>query len=262
MPKTTEYDFIIPLGSVCTTAHNLRTNKLQRESLPFDWIWISGLPMVCDFFAANFKNFMLKENLQFLRNNGDADIYRDNLTKTEFWHDFMAGRDFDKSYEQNVQKYQRRIQRMYAHIERSQKVLWVRVVKIFPDKQKTADDFMFENMLPTPEQTIKEFAELQKFYPHKQFELLLFYLHNKPCERREYDISPQIHICEMYNDEKYGWQGDMQAFADVLQKYDLTPAAKFRYAVNTLKFKGRRLLLQIAGICGSKSCKQRLKQRD
>ena len=165
-----KFDFVVPLGGTCITAHNVRSCGLQKESLPFDWIWISGLPMITGFLSGHFSGFMLKENLRFLRNNGDADIYRDELTKTEFWHDFMAGQNFDASYPVNYQKYQRRIRRLYYHLEHSRRVLWVRMVKIKSRQQKTDDDFMFENAPYQPEKLQEEFSALQRLYPEKQFD--------------------------------------------------------------------------------------------
>lgn len=257
-----KFDFVVPLGATCITAHNVRSCGLQKESLPFDWIWISGLPMITGFLSENFSGFMLKENLRFLRNNGDADIYRDELTKTEFWHDFMAGQDFDASYDANYPKYQRRICRLYDHLNRSRTVLWVRMVKIKPQQPKTDDDFMFENAPYPPETLLNEFSELQRLYPNKRFKLLQFYLYDEPHEHREYDLSPEVHICEMRNDESFGWKGDMSAIAEVLQKYELSFWGKFRYAVNTFKFKSRRLLLRIAALCGSQRCRKLLKKKD
>ena len=96
----------------------------------------------------------------------------------------------------------------------------------------------------------------------KKFELLLFYLYDEPHQKIEYDITPEIHICELYNDEKFGWKGDMVSVSDVLKKYNLTFSSKLYYAFNTLKYKIRKLYLQISSICGNKNNKKLLKQRD
>lgn len=256
-----KYDFIIPCGSTCVNAHNLRVNKLQRESLPFDWIWVSGIPMLTSFFENKFQNFMLKENLVHLRGNGDADIYRDTATKTEFWHDFMIGDDFEKSYFENYNKYQRRISRMFSRIDNANSILFVHTAKIYPNKEKSEDDFMFENNIQQPEELKKQFSVLQKLYPSKKLHLLIFYLYEDEHEFKEYDISTDIHICEMQNHPKYGWKGDAQLFSQVLKNYDLTPSSKLYYFFNTLKFNSYKLFLRICAILGSKSCKQKLKKR-
>ena len=262
MSQQKKFDFIIPIGATCMVAHNLREIKRQRESLPFDWVWIVDFQTIIHFIATRFTDFMKKEHLTFLKNNGDADVYRDTTNKTEFWHDFMVGNDFNQAYEQNFNKYQRRIERMYLHLNRAKKVLWVRMVKISPHKQKNEDDYMFETSQFAPQQLIDEYTSLQNVYPQKKFELLLFYLYDEPHQKIEYDITPEIHICELYNDEKFGWKGDMVSVSDVLKKYNLTFSSKLYYAFNTLKYKIRKLYLQISSICGSKNNKKLLKQRD
>ncbi|MBR1605825.1 MAG: hypothetical protein IJ660_06955 [Alphaproteobacteria bacterium] len=238
-----KYDFIIPIGWGCLNTHNLRLNKLQRESLPFDWIWFEGIPVVTHYIKTKFSEFMKKENLLFLRHNGDADIYRDIHDKSEFWHDFMIGETFEKAYDRNYQKYQRRISRLFYHINRAHSVLWVRYVRIFPNQEKTEEQFMFEKEQLSDEQVIEEFRELQNLYPEKKFNLLLIYTYNEPHHKQEYDLTPDIHVCEFYNDERLGWKGNEQVIAEILQNYDLTYSAKIYYALNTLFFKIKKCVL-------------------
>ena len=240
-----KYDFIIPIGWGCLNAYNLRKNKLQRESLPFDWIWISDIPQITNLISSKFQNFMKKDNLQFVRHNGDADIYRDISTRIEYWHDFMIGEDFDKSYDKIYQKYQRRINRMFYHIKRSESVLWVRYLRIFPDKQKTDSEYMFEQQKDPYDTTIQEFADLQKLYPDKKFDLLLIYTYDKPCETKSYSLSDNINICEIYNSEDLGWKGDEKLISSILKDYDLTFSSKIYYTVNSFIYKIRKLILQL-----------------
>ena len=61
-----KYDFIMPIGATCTTAHNLRKNGLQKEALPFDWAWIPSLDTITELFKNQFTTFLLKENLHFV----------------------------------------------------------------------------------------------------------------------------------------------------------------------------------------------------
>lgn len=240
-----KYDFIIPIGWGCLNAYNLRKNKLQRESLPFDWIWIPDIYLVTKLLSSRFQNFLKKDNLQFIKPNGDADIYRDVSNRVEYWHDFMIGEDFDKAYEKVYQKYQRRINRMFYHINRSKKVLWVRYLRIFPDKQKTDSDFMFEQQIATYEDTIQEFASLQKLYPNKKFDLLLIYTYDKPHETKVYSISDNINICEMYISEELGWKGDEKLIASILGDYDLTLSSKIYYSINSFMYKIRKPILNL-----------------
>ena len=84
MSQQKKFDFIVPVGTNCMVAYNLRKIKRQRESLPFDWV-IADFQTIVHFIANHFADFMKKENLVFLKNNGDADVYRDSTTKIEFW---------------------------------------------------------------------------------------------------------------------------------------------------------------------------------
>ena len=261
MMKKTKFDFVLPIGETCVTAYNVRRCGLQKESLPFDWIWISGLPMLTGFFQNQFSDFLRKENLCFLRNNGDADIYRDTLTKTEFWHDFMVGEDFDKAYESNYQKYQRRIKRMYYHLSCAQNILLIRTVKIKPHRQITDDDFMFSNAPENTQQLLQEFSEFQSLYPNKHIELQLFYLYDEPCEYKEYNLSPSVHICELFNDDKFGWKGDESAIGKVLAAYQLSWRAKLRYGLNTVCFKLKKLGLRMLALLGHEKSRCRLKKK-
>ena len=235
-----KYDFILPIGATCVTAHNLRKCKLQKESLPFDWIWMPSINTITELFKHNFANFFLKDNLVYIKNNGDADIYRDTSNNTEFWHDFMTGREFAEIYPKIQNKYQRRIKRTYEYINKAQSILLFRVVKIRTNSNKD-DDYLHAKNLQNSQELIEEVECFKKLFPHKKIELLLIYMYDTECSLKEYDINDSIHIAEMYNDDKYGWQGDEQQIAKILQNYNLTFLGKFRYFINTIKFKFFRL---------------------
>lgn len=261
MMKKTKFDFVLPIGETCVTAHNVRRCGLQKESLPFDWVCMSGLSSLIALFQNRFADFMRKENLIFIRNNGDADIYRNTLTNVEFWHDFMVGEDFDKSYESNYQKYQRRIKRMCYHLERAQNILLVRAVKIKPHRQTSDDDYMFYNEPENPQQLLREFAEFQSFYPDKHIELQLLYLYDEPRATKEYNLSPSVRVCELFNDDKFGWKGDETAIGRVLSAYQLSWPAKLRYGLNTARFKFRKLGLRVLALLGSDESRRKLKKK-
>jgi len=236
-----KYDFILPLGSTCVTAHNLRKNGLQKESLPFDWIWIPSVSTITEFFNDDFTSFFRKENLQFVRNNGDADIYKDTSNHTEFWHDFMVGKNFDEIYPKIKNKYHRRIIRAYEYIDKADSILLFRTIKIREKRNKNDDHLFAETKMQTHD-LINDLKALQRLFPNKKIELLLIYLYCNKHEFLEYDINHDIHICEMYNDEGFGWKGNEQQIAAVLQKYGLTYKGKLRYLINTVKFKLSKLL--------------------
>ena len=243
-----KYDFIIPIGWGCLNAHNLRKNGLQRESLPFDWMFVSDISKIVIFLKTKFQHFLKKKDLLFVRHNGDADIYRDTFNQVEYWHDFMIGEDFDTAYEKNQKKYQRRIERLFHHIDRAQSVLLVRFERIFPDKQKTDTEYMFRNAPVKEEEIITNFNNLQALYPEKIFDLLLVQTWDQPRDFKEYDLTPHIHVCELYNDESLGWKGDEKTFKTILKPYDLTFESKLYYFANTLKYKFRKSYLQLLSL--------------
>ena len=213
---------------------------MQKEALPFDWIWIPSISTITELFNDKFSSFLHKENLQFVRNNGDADIYKDINNHIEFWHDFMAGKDFDESYIKIKDKYLRRIARTYEYINKANSILLFRTIKIREKRNKNDDHLFAETKLQTQD-LINELRALQNVFPNKKIELLLVYLYCNTHEFLEYNINNDIHICEIYNDEEFGWQGNEQQIAKILQKYDLTYKGKLRYLGNTIKFKLSKL---------------------
>lgn len=262
MPHKREYDVIIPIGMICMTTYNLRANKLQRESLPFDWIYVPSISKVAQLLETKFDGFMKKENLFFVRNNGDADIYRDKIEKIEFWHDFMTGEDFEEAYKRNYQKYQRRIHRLFYRLKRAKKILFVKIIKIDPSRKKTEDDYLFETKQAEQTELFKELESLQKIYPQKTIDLLLFYMYSDSRKLKEYDVGSNIHICEMYNNEDFGWQGDKAQIASVLKNYKLTTRSKILYALSSIKYKTMKTAWRIAAVCGSQASRRKLKQKD
>ena len=235
-----KYDFILPIGAACVTAYNLRKCKLQKESLPFDWLRIPSINTITELFKSNFTNFFLKDNLVYIKNNGDADIYRDVSNNMEFWHDFMTGREFAEIYPKIQNKYHRRIKRTCEYINKAQSILLFRIVEIRTNINKDDEHIHIKN-LQNHQELIKEVENFQSLFSHKKIELLLIYMYNKEHKLKEYDINDSIHVAEMYNDEKYGWHGDEQQIAKILQNYSLTFIGKLRYFINTVKFKFFRL---------------------
>lgn len=120
-----KFDLIVPFGSYCVTSYNLRAENLQTQSLPFDWIYNANLPLCIDLLQNNFKNFLAKDKLTYLRQDGKNFIFK-NAYGVELIHDFK-NEDLEVDYEEVAERYQRRINRLYQKIAQSNSILFVNV---------------------------------------------------------------------------------------------------------------------------------------
>ena len=122
---------IIPIGSTCSIAYQLKKLNLRNCSYPFDWIRINNLSNVTSLIENNFNNFLNKDNFRLDKISFEFEvngrmisyIYDNNYCK--FFHDFD---DYIKeiSFETFSEKYIRRINRLYNAIKFSKKILFIR----------------------------------------------------------------------------------------------------------------------------------------
>ena len=126
-----KFDLIISLGEDCACSSYLRRFNLQYNSYPFDWLtyapFINRINLLCN----NFERFLNKDDLEYLpkkdEENSDknCDSYQNKYTKFYFYHDFLKDIPFDVIFNKVKEKYERRINRMYSHIETSENILFV-----------------------------------------------------------------------------------------------------------------------------------------
>lgn len=152
-----KYDLIISLGEDCAATSSLRRNKLQLASFPFDWLTKASFSQRVDLLVSEFQNFLNIEDLKLLpkpenvRSDTKCDYYENVKTGFYHYHDFPTGVDIQKSFPVVKEKYERRIQRLYSNIAKSNKILfiWLSRDKVLSDdliigyssklKQKFAD---------------------------------------------------------------------------------------------------------------------------
>lgn len=122
-----DYDLVFGVGGACSCSWALRNSNLQFASYPFDWVARVDLKGRSQIIADDFKNWLLKDQLWFEEGTAsyNNDIYHNRKTGIGFNHDFPKGVSLDDSFDSVQEKYRRRIDRLFAHIRRSKRVLIV-----------------------------------------------------------------------------------------------------------------------------------------
>lgn len=164
-----EYDLICSLGGNCSAAHQLLYRRMRKFALPFDWTSMQEdecLYKLAEGFENNFAKFLLKENLEELKNDDfseehkDRVQYRDCYTKIYYYNHFSAKLDENGEYERVKSIFDRRLKRFIELIESSQKILFIfsssckissdaikylssKISAIYPDKEITLRVLLF-----------------------------------------------------------------------------------------------------------------------
>ena len=126
-----KYDIIYSIGRDCACATYMIKAKLRSCSGPFDWLTNAGFEDRFDLLINNFKDFMNISDFEFLPkdpnvfNDPKCDYYKNNKTNFFYYHDFPIGVPFNEVFYSIAEKYNRRIQRFYEKINKSNKVLLI-----------------------------------------------------------------------------------------------------------------------------------------
>ncbi|MBQ3311802.1 hypothetical protein IJG72_06965 [bacterium] len=126
-----KYDLIVSIGEDCACSSYLRRCALQNYSYPFDWLTKAPFKNRIKLLLNNFDGFMDKNNLHKIPKNTigpvdkKCDYYEDTLNDIYFYHDFRVNHNFDEEYDIVREKFDRRINRLYEEIEKSNQVLFV-----------------------------------------------------------------------------------------------------------------------------------------
>lgn len=173
MQKNNKYDLVCSLGGNCSCAANLKALKKRLYSLPFDWTYIlSTKPIVylAEGFKDNFKNFLLKENLEILsysendkRFHKDKVGYFDKYTNYYFVNHFL--KDIDKypsEYNKVYSKMRKRINRLTTLIKKANRILFVLSIN-FDDNYETI---------------MQLDCVLKDLYPNKEFNFIILHFNS------------------------------------------------------------------------------------
>jgi len=122
---------VIPLGSTCSIAYQLRSLGLRNYAYPFDWVRINNLSLVTKLIETNFEDFLDQNEFKLNKISKEFDvngnmlsyIYENKFCK--FYHDFEADITED-TFNDFSKKYKRRIDRLINIIKTSEKLLFVR----------------------------------------------------------------------------------------------------------------------------------------
>ena len=136
-----DYDLVFGIGGACCCSWALRGAKLQFASYPFDWVARVDLKgrtqIVADVrereisrvMAESLRRFSheacAKQYIALYEQSYGCDIYHNRVTGIGFSHDFPSGVPLNESFHAVQEKYRRRIDRLYADIRRSRRVLVV-----------------------------------------------------------------------------------------------------------------------------------------
>lgn len=123
------YDAIFSLGDLCLASIQLKKHNLRPYSGVLDWMASPQLSDVNRLLENRFVGFMEYENLRIIGYADDCICVSDDGYNIVSNHDF--GRDKNTlqylgSYDEVIQKYERRIQRFLTKMKTAKRILFVR----------------------------------------------------------------------------------------------------------------------------------------
>lgn len=191
MKKT--FDIIYSIGTDCACAMYMKKCGMRKTSGPLDWItkpdFMTRINLICNYF----EGFLEKENMRQLvvdrqgLNDVNNDSYEDINTGFKFYHDFKRDGNFDKSYLQVKEKYNRRIIRFYNLIDKSKRVLFI---------------FYNQENITTNEQIILAYEKLYKKFGKKIYLLVIEHCENMSMNDIKYmAINEHIDKYELFTRE-------------------------------------------------------------
>lgn len=122
------FDYFIPLGSACAVAASMSKNGLRSCSGPFDWLVTSDFSWVLYHIDTDFKDFLLRENVEPNRNFPDSNRFFDKQSDIQFLHEEES---YIYEWDKLKSKYDRRIAR-FLDISKS-KVCYLRSMRNVAD---------------------------------------------------------------------------------------------------------------------------------
>lgn len=132
--KRTSYDYVVSLGEKCFVAQTLNALNIRKTSSPFDWVDCAnengGLSSRLDLIINNFFGFFDKEYLYPVFEENYR-LFANKYTNLSFRHEFSQNDDFDTSYPNIKEKYDRRIQRFVDMLKSKKKILFVYSTSIY-----------------------------------------------------------------------------------------------------------------------------------
>lgn len=125
------YDTVVSLGDTCMLSRQLKDNDVYNTKSPFDWIITSSTTNVAKLFDDNFHSLFLPENLQIDPVQDDSYhtvLLTDTSSGFRSLHDISKESLSDKSFQDLYIKFQYKVKSLYARIEASQRILFIRTL--------------------------------------------------------------------------------------------------------------------------------------
>lgn len=126
------YDVIYSIGHDCSCAANLKRFHLRNTSGVLDWLWGPTLSEVFKVLSDDFKDFLIKDDLEKLAKNPvqtnhdlSHDYYHNKRNNYEFLHDFPSNIPLSDCFDTVKEKYNRRIARFLDDIYSNKDILLV-----------------------------------------------------------------------------------------------------------------------------------------
>lgn len=229
MPR--QYDFIVSLGENCISSGNLRRNKLQYESFPFDWIGIT-LEQAVRMLKTHFKNFLELQNLQLSARAENHDRYMDVIQQIEFVHDFDSDTDPSVNFEKVKNKYFRRIERLFQRMDEARSILFV-----ISSNRHIEDEILRQQWL-----------ELHKLCPQAKVDLICFELPQGDKSVKKCRISDQIQRFVLTSPNPNDWNALRDDYTECLKPFKLKAAIRFKYFWPDFCFHLKKQLLKAGAV--------------
>lgn len=209
-PESEPFDNVVYLGGDCQGAYQLYHNGLRQAAFPFDWT-VASCNDVSQLLLTKFDGFMQKGNLELVRHaNGNPHYVLDKKTGVRFHHDFTkedhsVDENFMQHYDREKEKYTRRVSRLLDLLTSDKNLLIVR---------KTID-------CPSAAQ-LK--VTLDVVRPEKASYKILA-LDTTEEIKEDWQI-PSVENRYLRQTDPYQWEGDSQAWKELLQAQGLTLSDK------------------------------------
>lgn len=208
-----KYDLYISLGAACSTSTTLRKTNLQFWSYPFDWLAGSTLYDRVKILINNFDGWLNKEDLEFISEyNGviPRNFYKNIKTNINYLHDFKYKVPLDDCYDEVIEKYNRRISRLFNQIKNADNVCFVyidspasenavsdekleEIQKMLSDKFKDTNiDLLYLFNIKDIQFKSKSLCQVNKHITKIGFD------YNRYNEENKHDVDVKI-LCRLFN---------------------------------------------------------------
>lgn len=228
-----KYDLFVPLGCFCLPSHCLRMSNLQLAAYPFDWVGTEDVTKFIKYLDNHFQGFFQKENLELVGDViGNHISYKDTKNDVLFPHCMDKDLPFDEAYDKARATFDRRIERLYQHINQANKILFCNACyKTY--KQHDLGDLL---------------QQLRKVFPNKDISLMRINLAPDFDKLVEYkEVSPDILVYNMkYDMAKNIYTDRDKEMAQIMADFGLNPSKKvWLYKLKECGFAIKRFLVNL-----------------